>query len=125
MNYSAGTAEIFLSDAAGNLVPNRLVSLDGASAQNVTMDATGRATIPLLGTFVRAHSAGDIQRESRSQYYLNTHSSGFSPTSFLAGATDLFGYLNAAISNTVLFTEWLVLGIPTLFWMRFMRVKPA
>jgi len=60
MNHSAGTAEIFLSDAAGNIVPNRLVSLDGASIQNVMKDATGRVTVPLSGTFVRAHSAGDI-----------------------------------------------------------------
>jgi hypothetical protein len=91
----------------------------------VTTDANGRATVPLSGTLVRAHFAGDNWRDSRSQYYLETHSYGVSPTSFLSGATDLFGYLNAAISNTIIFIEWLVLGIFALFWMRFMREKPA
>ncbi|MDS0283964.1 Ig-like domain-containing protein [Haloarcula onubensis] len=123
MNHSARTAEVFLSDSAGNPIPNRLVSLDGASVQNVTTDANGRATAAISGTLVRAHFAGDNWRESRSSYYMEARSYGVSPASFVAGSTDLFGYLDAAISNTVVFVEWLVLGIFALFWMRFMREK--
>ena len=91
----------------------------------MTTDANGRATAAISGTLVRAHFAGDNWRESRSSYYLEARSYGVSPASFLAGSTDLFGYLDAAISNTVVFVEWLVLGIFALFWMRFMREKPA
>jgi hypothetical protein len=91
----------------------------------MTIDANGRATVPFSGTLVRGHFTGDNSRESRSQYYEETHSYGVSLTSFLSGDTDLFGYLSAAISNTIIFIEWLVIGIFALFWMRFMREKSA
>mgnify|MGYP000091377824 FL=1 len=125
MNHSTGMVEVLLSDSTGDPISNRLVTLDGASVQNVTTDANGRATAPVSGTLVRAHFGGDNWREPQSQYYLETHSYGVSPTSFVAGATDLFGYLNVAISNSLLFIEWLVLGLFALFWMRFMGEKPA
>lgn len=102
-------------------LPGRTVTFDGAAVDRVTTGAEGRATVDVTGTIVRAHFAGDHWRDSRPAYYLDAHGYGVSQTAFVGGATGVLGYLNAAISNAVIFVEWLVFGIFALLWMRFMR----
>jgi hypothetical protein len=84
MNHSAGTAEVSLSDAAGDPIPNRLVSLDGASVENMTTDANGRATLPLSETLAHAHFAGDNWRESPSTTWKPTPVASLPPRSLQA-----------------------------------------
>jgi hypothetical protein len=125
VNQSAGTAEVLLTSATGLPLPGRTVTFDGAAVDSVTTGADGRATVDVTGTIVRAHFAGDHWRDSRPAYYLDAHGYGVSQTAFVGGATGVLGYLSAAISNAVIFVEWLVFGIFALLWMRFMRERPA
>jgi hypothetical protein len=125
VNQSTGTAEVFLTSATGLPLSGRPILLDGAAVDSVTTGADGRATVDVTGTIVRAHFAGDHWRDSRPAYYLEAHGYGVSQTLFVGGATGVLGYLSTAISNSVIFVEWLVFGIFALLWMRFMRERPA
>ena len=125
VNQSAGTAEVLLTSVTGLPLPGRTVTFDGAAVDSVTTGADGRATVDVTGTIVQAHFAGDHWRDSRPAYYLDAHGYGVSQTVFVGGATGVLGYLSAAISNAVIFAEWLVFGIFALLWMRFMRERPA
>ena len=125
MNQSAGTAEIFLSDTSGAPLSDRTIRFDGAAVQNATTDSSGHVTVDVTGTVVRAHFAGDHWQEPRSEYYLEAHGYGVSQTAFMTGTTGVLEYLSTAISNAVLFIEWLVFGIFALLWMRFMRQRPV
>jgi hypothetical protein len=125
MNQSAGTAEVFLSDTSGIPLSDRTIRLDGAAVQHATTDSGGHVTVDVTGTVVRAHFAGDHWQEPRSAYYLEAHGYGVSQTAFVTGTTGVLGYLSAAISNAILFVEWLVFGIFALLWMRFMRQRPV
>jgi hypothetical protein len=40
-------------------------------------------------------------------------------------AIEVVGYLSDAVSNVMIFVEWLVLGIFAMFWIRYMRRRPA
>jgi hypothetical protein len=48
-----------------------------------------------------------------------------SSASIVVDAIEVVGYLNDAVSNAMLFVEWLVLGIFAVFWMRYMRCRPV
>ena len=121
----AGTAEITLQEADGTPISGREVYVDGATVPVVVTDASGVATVDIDSPIIQARFDGDDWWDSHSTYYLRTQAVGVSSASVVVDAIEVVGYLNDAISNVVIFVEWLVLGIFAVFWMRYMRRRPA
>ncbi|WP_338918486.1 hypothetical protein [Salinirubellus litoreus] len=122
---AAGTAEIVLSDTDGNPVGGREIYVDGATVPVVVTNASGAATVDINSPIVQARFTGDDWWESHSTYYLRTQAVSVSSASVVVDAIEVVGYLSDAVSNVMIFVEWLVLGIFALFWMRYMRRRPA
>jgi hypothetical protein len=122
---AAGTAVLSLVDERGDPIRGRVLYLEGANVSSVTTDSTGNATVALTSTVVRARFQGDDWRTVQSNYYLPTQALGVSNTAIVIDAIEVVGYLTDAISNVMLFVEWLVLGLFAMFWMRSMRRGPA
>jgi hypothetical protein len=120
-----GTAEITLQEADGTPISGREVYVDGATVPMVVTDASGVATVDVDSPIVQARFDGDDWWDPHSTYYLRTQAVGVSSASVVVDAIEVVGYLNDAISNVVIFVEWLVLGIFAMFWMRYMRRRPA
>jgi hypothetical protein len=118
---AAGTAEISLRDESGTPISGRSIYLEGTKASVVTTDSSGTATVDVTNPIVRARFQGDDWRASTDRYYLSTQALAVSSITVVVGAIQVVGYLNEAISNVALFTEWLALGVFAIFWMRFMR----
>ena len=122
---AAGTAEIVLSDTDDNPIGGREVYVDGATVPVVVTNASGAATVDINSPIVQARFTGDDWWESHSTYYLRTQAVSVSSASVVVDAIEVVGYLSDAISNVMIFVEWLVLGIFALFWMRYMRRRPV
>ncbi|MEA5389180.1 hypothetical protein VB779_20650 [Haloarculaceae archaeon H-GB11] len=122
---AAGTAEIVLSDTDGSPIGGREVYVDGATVPVVVSNASGAATVEINSPIVQARFTGDDWWESHSTYYLRTQAVSVSSAPVVVDAIEVVGYLSAAISNVMIFVEWLVLGIFAMFWMRYMRRRPA
>ena len=120
-----GTAEITLQEVDGTPISGREVYVDGATVPVVVTDASGVATVDIDSPIVQARFDGDDWWDSHSTYYLRTQAVGVSSASVVVDAIEVVGYLNDAISNVVIFVEWLVLGIFAVFWMRYMRRRPV
>ncbi|WP_187347679.1 Ig-like domain-containing protein [Haloplanus rubicundus] len=120
-----GTAEITLHEADGTPISGREVYVDGATVPAVVTNASGVATVDINRPIVQARFTGDDWWEPHSTYYLRTQAVDVSSASIVVDAIEVVGYLNDAVSNVVLFVEWLVLGIFAVFWMRYMRRRPA
>ena len=118
---AAGTAEIFLQDESGTPISGRSIYLEGTDVSVVTTDSSGTATAEITNPIVRARFQGDDWRASTDRYYLSSQALAVSTTPVVVGAIQIVGYLNNAISNVALFTEWLALGVFAIFWMRFVR----
>jgi hypothetical protein len=121
----AGTAEIVLSGTDGNPIGGREVYVDGATVPAVVTNTSGAATVNINSPIVQARFTGDDWWESHPTYYLRTQAVSVSSASVVVDAIEVVGYLSAAISNVMIFVEWLVLGIFAMFWMRYMRRRPA
>jgi len=122
---AAGTAEIVLRDTDGNPVGGREIYVDGATVPVVVTNTSGAATVDINSPIVQARFNGDDWWQSHSTYYLRTQAVSVSSASVVVDAIEVVGYLNDAISNVMIFVEWLVLGIFAVFWMRYMRRRPA
>jgi hypothetical protein len=122
---AAGTAEIVLNDTDGNPIGGREVYVDGATVPVVVTNASGAATVDINSPIVQARFKGDDWWESHSTYYLRTQAVSVSSASVVVDAIEVVGYLSDAVSNVMIFVEWLVLGIFAMFWMRYMRRRPA
>jgi len=120
-----GTAEITLQETDGTPISGREVYVDGATVPAVVTNASGVATIDINRPIVQARFTGDDWWEPHSTYYLRTQAVDISTASIVIDAIEVVGYLNDAVSNAMLFVEWLVLGIFAVFWMRYMRRRPA
>jgi hypothetical protein len=121
----AGTAEISLRDTDGNPIGGREVYVDGATVPVVVTNASGTATVDINSPILQARFTGDDWWESHSTYYLRTQAVSVSSASVVVDAIEVVGYLSDAISNVMIFVEWLVLGIFAIFWIRYMRRSPA
>jgi hypothetical protein len=119
------TAEITLQKADGTPISGREIYVDGATVSRVVTDTSGGATVDIDSPIIQARFDGDDWWESHSTYYLRTQAVGVSSASVVVDAIEVVGYLNDAISNVVIFVEWLVLGIFAVFWMRYMRRQPT
>jgi hypothetical protein len=122
---AAGTAEIILRGTDGSPIVGREVYVDGATVPVVVTNASGAATVDINSPIVQARFTGDDWWESHSTYYLRTQAVSVSSTLVVVDAIEVVGYLSDAISNVMIFVEWLVLGIFAMFWMRYMRRRPA
>ena len=120
---ATGTAEITLHDESGEPISGRHIHLEGTNVTVVTTDSRGTATVDVTNPIVRARFQGDDWRASTDQYYLSTQTLAVSSTTVVVGAIQVVGYLNEAISNVALFTEWLALGVFAIFWMRYLRSR--
>ena len=120
-----GTAEITLQETDGTPISGREVYVDGATVPAVVTNASGVATVDVNRPIVKARFTGDDWWEPHSTYYLRTQAVDISSASIVVEAIEVVGYLNDAVSNVMLFVEWLVLGIFAVFWMRYMRRRPA
>jgi len=120
----AGTAAITLSDGDGRPISGREVLVDGATRSIVVTNTTGVATVNTDSPIVRARFNGDDWVDSHSTYYVRTQAVGVSSASVVVNAIEVVSYLNAAISNVMIFAEWLVLGIFAVFWIRYMQRPP-
>ncbi len=121
----AGTAEITLQEADGSPISGREIYVDGATVPVVITDASGVATVAVDSPIVQARFDGDDWWDSHSTYYLRTQAVGVSSASVVVDAIEVVSYLNDAISNVVIFVEWLVLGVFAMFWVRYMRRRPV
>ena len=122
---ATGTAEIVLRDTDGTPISGREVYVDGATVPVVVTNASGAATVDINSPIVQARFNGDDWWQSHSTYYLRTQAVSVSSASVVVDAIEVVGYLSDAISNVMIFVEWLVLGIFAMFWMRYMRRRPA
>jgi hypothetical protein len=119
------TAEITLQKADGTPISGREIYVDGATVSVVVTDTSGGATVDIDSPIIQARFDGDDWWESHSTYYLRTQAVGISTAPVVVDAIEVVGYLTDAISNVVIFVEWLVLGIFAVFWMRYMRRRPV
>jgi hypothetical protein len=115
------TVEISLRDESGVPISGRSLYLEGTKESVVTTDSSGSATSEVTNPIVRVRFQGDDWRASTDRYYLSTQALAISSTTVVVGAIQVVEYLNDAISNVALFTEWLALGVFAIFWMRFIR----
>jgi hypothetical protein len=122
---AAGTAVLSLVDGRGDPIRGRVIDLEGANVSSVRTDSSGNATVAFTSTIVRARFSGDDWRKVQSSYYLPTQALGVSNTAIVVDAIEVVGHLTDAISNVMIFVEWLVLGLFAMFWMRSMRRRPA
>jgi len=120
-----GTAEITLRESDGTPISGREVYVDGATVPAVVTNASGVATVDANSPIVQARFTGDDWWDSHSTYYLQTQAVDISSASIVVDAIEVVGYLNVAVSNVMLFVEWLVLGIFAVFWMRYRRRDPV
>ena len=119
-----GTAVITLEGGDGTPISGREVFVDGATRSMVVTNTTGVATVNTDSPIVRARFNGDDWVDSHSTYYVRTQAVGVSSASVVVNAIEVVSYLNAAISNVMIFAEWLVLGIFAVFWIRYMQRPP-
>jgi hypothetical protein len=77
------------------------------------------ATATPTGTNIMATFEGDDWKALRSTYYLGDTEGVVTGFGVIGGVTDLFGYIDMGISNTVLIIEWITLGAFALWWVRF------
>ena len=97
----------------------RTISLRGAATDTVTTNSSGMATATPTGTNIMATFEGDDWKSPRSTYYLGDTEGVVTGFGVIGGVTDLFGYIDMGISNTVLIIEWITLGAFALWWVRF------
>lgn len=119
-NNGTSTLVMRLTDPSTGLpLPGRTISLRGAATDTVTTNSSGMATATPTGTNIMATFDGDDWRTPRSTYYLGDTEGVVTGLGVIGGVTDLFGYIDMGISNTVLIIEWITLGAFALWWVRF------
>jgi hypothetical protein len=116
-----GTATLTLSAPDDTPIDGRPLDVEGATVPTVRTNASGKATVVVASPIVRARFAGDDWQDAHTSYYLRTQAVGVSSASVVVDAIEVAGYLTDALSNIVLFLEWVALGGVAVFWLRYMQ----
>ena len=113
---------VHLTDAdTGTPISGRTIALQGASTDTVVTNSTGMATAVATGTNIRATFVDDDWQSTRSTYYLGDSAGVVTGVEFAGALTDVFGYINLGVSNTVLVIEWIGLGLFAFLWIRYRK----
>ncbi|WP_424016322.1 Ig-like domain-containing protein (plasmid) [Halorientalis pallida] len=113
---------VHLTDAdTGTPISGRTIALQGASTDTVVTNSSGMATAVATGTNVRATFVDDDWQSTRSTYYLGDSAGVVTGIEFAGALTDVFGYINLGVSNTVLIIEWIGVGIFAFLWIRYRK----
>jgi hypothetical protein len=91
----------------------------------VRTDDEGTATVGVTGPVIQARFAGDDWRTDRPRYFLPAQSAAVSSVAAVVGPIEVVGYLSDAVSNVLLFVEWVVLGLFALVWLRYAQRRPV
>lgn len=121
---ATGHAVITLREMDGTPIGGRPVSVDGATVSTVVTNASGTATVELDSPIVQVSFAGDDWLDPHGTYYLRTQAVAVSSASVVVEAIEVVGYLTDAVSNVMLFVEWVVLGLFAVVWLRWTRAAP-
>jgi hypothetical protein len=117
-------ARVILQSGDGVPLPGREIRLEGADVPSVTTDMEGTATVGVTGPVIQARFAGDDWRTDRSRYFLPAQSVAVSSVAAVVGPIEVVSYLSDAVSNVLLFVEWVALGLFALVWLRYVRTAP-
>ena len=126
---STGTGHegtLILTDESGNAVSGKTITvrqIDG-TAWTVTTNSRGRAAITWDGVSLRARYEGDVwDTGPRDPYYKGDNILYLVPPgdiTFTAVGT-IGEYISGAINNTLIFVEWIALGIFAFWYVRMRR----
>lgn len=105
-----------LTNRAGAPIPNRTITIRGASPRTVTTNASGMASARVTGAFLIARFSGDPWQASRTTYYQSTTNVTASAVPLVRAANSVVGYLGAITSQIVQIAAWVVLGVFLVWW---------
>lgn len=116
---------LVLTNTSGNPLagkPLHVRQRDGTE-WTVMTDGAGRADIAWDGLMIRARYGGDIWFSPASPYYCGDSLFHVVPPTLDAFAPigSVGEYLQASISNALLFAEWVLLGVFAVWWVRMRR----
>ncbi|QLC35654.1 hypothetical protein EFA46_015450 (plasmid) [Halarchaeum sp. CBA1220] len=116
---------VLTDDSGGVLAGKTLTVIQGdGTKQTVTTNATGRAPITWAGVVVHARYDGDVWETGWGNPYYKgdslTHLLPPGELTFSAVGT-VGAYISAAISNSLIFVEWIALGIFAVWYVRMRR----
>jgi hypothetical protein len=117
-------ARVILQSGDGVPLRGREIHLEGADVPSVRTDDEGTATVGVTGPVIQARFAGDDWRTDRPRYFLPAQSAAVSSVTAVVGPIEVVGYLSDAVSNVLLFVEWVALGLFALVWLRYVRTRP-
>lgn len=116
---------VLTDDSGGALAGKTLTVVQGdGTKQTVTTNATGRAPITWAGVVVHARYDGDVWATGRGNpYYKGASLTYLVPPGELTFSPigTVGGYISAAISNSLIFIEWIALGIFAVWYVRMRR----
>jgi len=121
--------ELVLTDASGGVLAGKTLTVvhgDGTK-ETVTTNATGRASIRWDGVVVHARYDGDVWETGRGSAYYKSDSLTYllPPGELTFSAVGTVGaYISTAISDALIFVEWIALGIFAVWYVR-MRRRPS
>lgn len=120
LNINGSTVRGQLVDEDGTGVPNRQVQLSGMNSSTVTTDGNGNFTTHLGNTSFRSavRFNGDSVTENVSEYQDRTVRHIQTTAHFANVIGSPLFYISKAISNTMVFVEWILLGGFIVWWTR-------
>lgn len=113
-----------LTDASGDPILGREITIQGATPGTVTTNASGIASARVTGAMVIARFDGDPWQASHSTYYQKATNVTASAAPLIGAANSVLGYLDAITSKIAQIAAWLVLGV-FLIWWRWFWGEPA
>ncbi|AUV84432.1 hypothetical protein C2R22_23125 (plasmid) [Salinigranum rubrum] len=117
---------LILTDTNSNFLDNKTITVTQADGTNwtVTTDSEGRASVTWDGMTLRARYDGDVWDTGPDNPYYKGDSILYllppGDVAFVAAGT-VGEYISGAINNTLIFVEWLALGIFAFWYVRMRR----
>ena len=116
---------LILTDTSDNFLEGETIHVnqDDGTSWTVTTDSEGRAKVAWDGSLLRARYDGDVWFESDEPYYKRDSILYILPPSPLEfeAVGEVGEYIAASINNTLIFVEWIALGIFAVWWVRMRR----
>ena len=111
-----------------NPIQGKNITINANDVVTVTTDNNGEFSYEYdnMTTSVSAKFEGDDFRDNLGTYYEQAEANRYSPqTAYSYTAGTVLGYVTAAISNLLLFAEWMLLGLFMVWWTKYREEKPT
>jgi hypothetical protein len=111
-----------------NPIQGKNITINANDVVTVTTDNNGEFSYEYdnMTASVSAKFEGDDFRDNLGTYYEQAEANRYSPqTAYSYTAGTVLGYVTAAISNLLLFAEWMLLGLFMVWWTKYREEKPT